>query len=371
MLNRFTLALAATLLLSPALAQAQGQNATLAAADIDQRLKAVEERQAELYHTLEEKKSAGLATLLDGHLTLSGLIEVEAGYQRSRMRAGGSDEQSDLTLATAQLGLGAKATEHLGATLALLYEEADDARIEVDEATIDLAQGPWQARVGRQYLPFGVFRSHFISDPLTLELGETRETALLAGFHHDQVKLQAFVFGGDAEQTGRDRQLRDFGASLGLTPAEGMEFALSYLSDLADSDSELLGSDYSRRVDGWSTLALLTLGPLELSGEYLGALKSFAAADVLDNPPGENLRPRTWNLEAAWYLLESLELAARLEGSDQFAGQPQRQYGLGGSWGFYENATLAVEYLHGRFDQAFGEGVKSRDLATIQLALAF
>lgn len=371
MLNRITLALAATLLLTPAFALAHGEDSAPAAADLDQRLRAVEQRQAELYHTLEEKKSAGLATLLDGHLRLSGLIEVEGAYQRTRLQAGGSDEESDLTLATAQLGLTAKANDQLGATLTLLYEEADDAQIEVDEATIDLGQGPWQARVGRQYLPFGVFRSHFISDPLTLELGETRETALLAGFHHDLVKLHAFVFGGDFEQAGRDRQLRDFGASLGLTPAEGMEFALSYLSDLADSDSELIADDYTRRVDGWSTSALLTLGPVELCGEYLGALKSFAAADVLNNPPGENLRPRTWNLEAAWYLLDSLELAARLEGSGEFFGQPNRQYGLGGSWGFYENATLSLEYLRGRFNETFGEGAKTRDLVGVQLALAF
>lgn len=363
MLNRFTLALAATLLLNPTLALAAE------ATDLDQRVKALEEKQSELYHTLEEKKSAGLATLLDGHLALSGLIEVEAGYQRSRLRGGGSEKESDLTLATAQLGLAAKANDQLGATLALLYEEGDDARIEVDEATIDLAQGPWQARVGRQYLPFGVFRSHFISDPLTLELGETRETALRGGFHHDNFAIEAFVFNGDAEQDGRDSHLRDFGASLSLTPYEGLELATSYLSDLADSDSELVGTSYSRRAGAWSAAAVATLGPVEFSGEYLGALKSFADLDADDDGSGD--RPQAWNLEAAWYFLENLELAARLEGSEEFAGQPKRQYGLGGSWGFYQNATLAVEYLHGRFDQAFGDGAKSRDLATIQLALAF
>ncbi len=368
MLNRSIVALFACLLLTPAWALAHGQDQT---PDLDQRLKAVEERQAELYHTLEEKKAAGLATLLDGHLALSGLIEVEAGYQRSRLRDGGSEAASDLTLATAQLGLGAKATENLGATLALLYEEADQAQIEVDEATIDLSNGPWQARIGRQYLPFGVFRSHFISDPLTLELGETRETALRGGFHLDRIALEAFIFNGDAEQTGKDSQLRDFGASLSLTPVDGLELAASYLSDLADSDSELVGSVFSRRVGAWSAAAVASFGPLELSGEYLGALRSFAAADLDIAGDGSGDRPRAWNLEAAWYPCDSVEFAVRLEGSDQFAGQPQRQYGLGSSWGFHQHATLALEYLHGRFDQTFGDGAKARDLATIQLALAF
>jgi hypothetical protein len=365
MLNRTTLALLATLLFTPTLGLATETT------DLDRRVKALEEQQAELYHTLEEKKSAGLATLLDGHLSLSGLIEVEGAYERSRPRTGGSAAASDLTLATAQLGFGARFDEHLGATLTLLYEEADDARIEVDEATIDLGNGPWQARVGRQYLPFGVFRSHFISDPLTLELGETRETALRFGYAQDRLALAGFVFGGDAEQTGRDRQLRDFGASLSLVPVEGLELAASYLSDLADSNAQLLGTEYGRRVGGWSTAAVATLGPIELSGEYLGALKPFAAADFDTAGDDSGDRPRAWNLEAAWQPVESVELAARLEGSDEFAGQPKRQYGLGGSWGFHEHASLSLEYLRGRFDEPFGADVKSRDLVGVQLALAF
>lgn len=366
MLNRFTLALtlATPLLLTPALALA------VETAELELRLAAVEERQAELYHTLEEKKSAGRATLLDGHITLSGLLEVEGGYQRTRLRDGGSDEASDLVLATAQASLGLTANDHLGGTLTLLYEEADDTEIEVDEATIDLSHGPWQARVGRQYLPFGVFRSHFINDLLTLELGETRDTALRGGYRHDLFALEVFAFKGDTEQPGKDDHLRDFGASLNLTPAEGFLLAASYLSDLADSDGELLGS-YSRRVGGWSAAALATLGPMEVCGEYLGAVKAFEAIDLDADGDGSGDRPRAWNLEAAWYFRENLELAARLEGSDEFAGQPHRQYGLGGSWGFHEHASLSLDYLRGRFDAAFGDGAKERDLATIQLALAF
>lgn len=342
-----------------------------APAEHDQSTKVVEERQAEIYHTLEEKKSAGLATLLGGQLTLSGLLEVEGGFQKTSLRSGGSEKASDLTLATAQLGFGVTASENIGGTLTLLYEEADDARIEVDEATIDLNNGPWRARVGRQYLPFGVFRSHFISDPLTLELGETQATALRAGYHQKLFALDAFAFKGDAEQAGKDDQIRDVGASLTLTPAEGMELAASYLSDLGDSGSELLGATYTRRVAGWSASAVAALGPVELSGEYLGAVKSFAAADLDADLNGSGDQPRAWNLEVAVYPVETVEIAARFEGSDQFAGQPRRQYGLVTNWGFHANASLALQYLRGEFDEPFGVGQDARDLATIQLALAF
>lgn len=35
---------------------------------------------------------------------------------------------------------------------------------------------------GRQYIPFGNFDSHFVTDPLTLLLGETNEGALVGGY---------------------------------------------------------------------------------------------------------------------------------------------------------------------------------------------
>jgi hypothetical protein len=341
---------------------------------LEERLQELEARQAELYHTLAGKKEAGLATHLTERLTFSGLIEIEAGAEKLHLADGSRAAASDLAVATVQLGLGAKVNETVSGNISVLFEE-DASALDVDEATIDLAQGPWSARIGRQYLPFGVYNSHFISDPLTLALGETRETALLAGYSREYFSLSAFVFNGDVDKIGADDRLGDWGASLVLTPRDGIEVGGSFLSDLADSDAELL-STYESRVGGWSAFAALKQGPFWASAEILGALKDFAAADLDANGDANGDRPLAWNLEVAWAPLEQIELAARYEGSREFAGQPERQYGVSASWSPAENVTLALEYLRGTFDQGFGvdaDGniLDKRDLVSAQLAVAF
>ena len=356
-------------LLLPTLATANPETA-----ELERRLAALEQQQAELYHSLAEKKDAGLASNITDRLTFSGLLEIEAGAERLRFADGSSDEASDLAVATVQLGLGAKLNETLSGNVIVLFEE-DATALDVDEATIDFASGDWSTRIGRQYLPFGAFHSHFINDPLTLALGETRETALLAGYTHGPATLSAFAFNGDVEKNGADDQIRDWGTSLVIAPAAGLEFGASFISDLADSDAELL-SAYTRRVAGWSSYFHLEQERLRLEVEYLAATGSFAASDLDANLDGRGDQPQTWNLEAAWAMTPALKIAARYEGSDEFAGQPERQYGVGASWSPWENTSLSLEYLRGEFDRAFsadadGNVADRRDLVTAQLAIAF
>jgi hypothetical protein len=385
MRKALTTLLFTSLLLAPAMAFAHSDQPAATgsgAASVESRLESLEVRQAEIYHTLAEKKTAGLASSITDRITISGLLEVEAAAANVKFDDGSKDAASDLALATAQFGLGVKLTEAISGDIIFLFEEGafgdDDTNLEVDEAAINISLGSWSGRVGRQYLPFGVFHSHFISDPLTLELGETRETAILASYEYGPATLSAFVFNGDAEKLGNEDHLRDWGASLVLTPAEGIEMGGSYLSDLAESDAELL-TEYRRRVGGWSAFALLEQGPFGFSAEVLGALKSFAASDLDTDGDGKGDKPIAWNLEVSWAPVEKVELALRYEGSDEFAGQPKRQYGVDVSWSPWENTTLSLEYLRGEFDRDFaGDFLSSadspadkRDLVTAQLAFEF
>jgi len=399
--HRIIWTLLVPLLLTPALALAapheHAQPAQVAAdygnpAEMAKRIEDLEKKQAEIYHTLAEKKDAGLASSITDRITISGLLEVEAAAADVEFKDGTSDAASDLALATAQFGLGVKLTEAISGDIIFLFEEGafgdDDTDLEVDEAAINISLGPWSGRVGRQYLPFGVFHSHFISDPLTLELGETRETAFLAGYAYGPATLSAFVFNGDAEKTRNEDHIRDWGASLVLAPTEGVELGGSYLSDLADTDASLvlfedplLGevNEYRRRVGGWSAFFVAEHGKLGLSGEVLGATRRFAVVNLDADGDGQGDKPLAWNLEASWTLLENVELALRYEGSREFAGQPERQYGIDASWSPWENTTLSLEYLRGEFDRAFigdlvsstGSPADKRDLVTAQLAFEF
>lgn len=345
------------------------------AGTLEERVHTLEARDAELYHTLAEKKAAGLATRIGERLTVSGLLEVEGSYERLTLRGGGDEAASDLVVATAQLGFEAEATEHLGATIVLLFEEDETDPPEVDEATLNYARNGWYARFGRQYVPFGEFPSHFVSDPLTLELGETRETAVLVGYEHDLFSIAAFVFNGEAERVdaagaAEESHIKDWGVSAKVTPAEFLELGASFLSDLADTGAEL-APQYRRRVAGWSAYAGATLGPVAVSGEVLGAVRRFSSEDLDADGDGSGDRPLAWNVEVAWEALENVELAGRVEGSREFAGQPELQYGLCASWGPWEHVSLSLEYLRGHFDRDFGEDLRRRDLVTAQVALAF
>lgn len=371
----FGLLLMALWALAPSLAAAHGEGAAERSADpqaMENRLRSLEERQAELYHTLTEKKAAGLGEEITQRLTISGLLEVAGSVGGTRFADGTSDAASELALATAQIGFGLAVNEHTRGELSFLFEE--DGPVEVDEAAIQLAFGPGFARLGRQYLPFGAFHSHFISDPLTLELGETRETAILAGFQADRFTIAAFGFNGAAEKIGTEDHLRDWGASLTATPLAGLELGGSYLSDLADSNAELLvagGNLFSQRVGGWSAFANLDLGPVAFAGEVLGATTAFAVADLDADGDGRGDLPLAWNLEFACYPRQRVELALRYGGSADLAGFPRRQYGANVSWSPWEHTSLALEYLRGRFVADFGHPVKQSDLVSAQLAVAF
>lgn len=378
-----TLPLLAALLLSPTLILASErppQEATTSVAPgsgFEERLSALEERQAELYHTLAEKKGAGLAEQLTAQLTISGLLEIEASGDTLAFADGSSDSASDLTLATAQLGFGMKLNDALGGNLIFLFEEGGD--LEVDEAAIDLKQGAFFARVGRHYLPFGAYHSHFISDPLTLALGETRATALQLGYKSDLMTFSVFAFNGTANQAGSEDHLGDGGARLTVTPLAGVEFGGSYLSNLAASNAELLSADYARRVDAWSAFLHLEHGPLFFEAEYLAALRAFAAVDLDGDSDGQGDQPRTWNLETAFRPTATVKVALRYEGSSEFSGQLQQQYGAVVSWSPWAHTTLACEYLHGDFKQSFSGDLASssaspadkRDLITAQIAYEF
>ena len=125
------------------------ETAVAPALSLEARLQELEARQAELYHTLAEKKEAGLASNITDRLTVSGLLEVDANADKLHFADGSSAAASDLAVATVQLGLGAKVNETVSGNISLLFEE-DAGALDVDEASIDLTKGPWSARIGRQ-----------------------------------------------------------------------------------------------------------------------------------------------------------------------------------------------------------------------------
>lgn len=133
-------------------------------------------------------------------VTAGAVVEVEGSYQHQD----GNDE-SALKLSTFELGLDAKLMPGVSGAASLLWEEDDTEPVDLDTAFINLGgmeRIPVTFSAGRMYLPFGSYNSLMVSDPLPLELGETRETVRLE-YAHGLFSVWAGGFAGEINNANR------------------------------------------------------------------------------------------------------------------------------------------------------------------------
>lgn len=311
-------------------------------------------------------------------IQISGLIEVEASHGKTDVKdpAVGDEKTSDVDLATVELVMDAKIAAHVDGHVMFKYEVDD---LFVDEGFITLVgteSFPAYLIVGRQYIPFGNYDSHFVTDPTTLVIGETNGGAVVAGYRYGgkMVDVSVGAFNGRAKKIGKDDVIDSFVGSIAVNPFEGLMLGASYTSNLAGSDSfseAVVDTDnLDSLVGAWS--AFLTFEFLErfkVIGEYVGALDSFKAGEIYDAADTKERKPSAWNVELGVAIIDHLELAARYEGSDDGGTDflPESQYGAVLNWGIFESTNLALEYLHGEFE----DDIQETDSFIAQLAIEF
>lgn len=315
-------------------------------------------------------------------VVLSGVIEVEAAYTDDERETG---ETSDITLATVELGVDVNPFKHVSGHVLFLFEEDDTEQVEVDEGFIRLDgedKLPLFLQAGRQYVPFGYFESHFISDPLTLELGETRESSVVAGYTHDMFEIALGVFNGDVNETGEnDDHIDGYVASATFTlPGEnavGLMAGVSYISSIGESDNLQdadgidtdAGNTIADHVPGLA--AFISANYKEkvfLELEYVTATEEFNAGE-LGFDGGTDAQPSAYNVELAYLFTDRLEAGIRVGGADDAgAFLPEKLYGAVVNYALFDNLSLGLEYQHGEFDTANDEEITT---VTAQLALEF
>jgi len=314
-------------------------------------------------------------------ITISGLLEAEASYEDKEFDAANKDdeESSDLTLATLELGIDADIAKHVSGHALLLWEEDDTEPVDLDEGYITLDGEdvlPMYLNVGKLYVPFGFYESHFISDPITLEIGETRESAATVGLANDMFEITASAFNGNVEEEGDDNHIDNFVGSAyfrlpeDVRPGFSMMLGGSYINNLADSDGlegEIPNEEINDYVSGLgSFLSIAYQDRYFLKAEYVGALNDFEA-DELEFSNGKSLEPKAWNFEFAFVPIPDLELAAKYEGGEDLGNfQPENQYGGAITYNLFKYTSLSLEYLYGEY-----ENEDERNLVTSQLAVEF
>ncbi len=305
---------------------------------------------ARSYTTREERRSAGLKYEINDRITLTGLFESEYIYEGFKFDDESRAHEDEFS-APLQLGLEMAASSWAKVELVYEFDIAINEHI-LDEAVLIMEAGDFDVELGKVYMPFGEYFSHFVTGPI-LEFGETRDAGVVLSYTpDDRIDLSTFVYKGRAVQEDPGSSSLDWGFSAEYSPFEFGTLAISYLSDLADSQERFLNDSnqlYENRVPALSGYALVGYHQFEVTAEFVHALSSFEELDSEQN------KPRAWNIELAYYPKNDLELALRYEGSKEFEDGPEYKIGIGTTWRATKHIYLSLEYLNGRFQQEFSE----------------
>lgn len=338
--------------------------------------------------TLEEQAGiSGISNRWMDRLSFSGLLEAEAGYESIDFDdpALEDEDASDAVLATMELGVDALINDHVSGHALFLWEEDDTEPIDLDEGFITLTGGegfPAYLTVGKMYVPFGNFASNMVSDPLTLELGETRESAVKAGLEMNGFYGSVYLFNGDVDEAGEDSHLDNFGANAGFAMGNedfSLDAGVSYINNILDSDglgdyaAEIMddtGAGLDEYTAGIGAHIVATAGPAMFIAEYMTALDEPEFVSDAGDADFIGAEIAAWNAEMG-YFFEFLGKPANAgiawQGTDK-AGDflPETRLMATAGVEVFEATNLALEYFHDEY-----ENDDAADGITAQLAIEF
>jgi hypothetical protein len=202
--------------------------------------------------------------------------------------------------ATVELGIAAQVNDWVSAELVLLYEEDTDGTgnpFDVDTAIVTIADpdSSWFINAGHYTLPFGSYASNMVSDPLTLDLGETGDTAVEAGMGFGPLTASLYVFDGDRGPGHPSVDNLGFALNYeGDFDGVGVVGHVGYLGDVGEADGfGSLAAPADGDISGWIASAEVTAGNFVFIAEYLATLDDFRAT-----APGAE--PSAYNLEVGY-----------------------------------------------------------------------
>ncbi|MBF0270548.1 MAG: LbtU family siderophore porin [Magnetococcales bacterium] len=326
-------------------------------------------------------------------ITLSGAVDVRANTVETFKNAA----TSDVVIDTVKLGIDVKIADMVTGRIVFLHEEPynapDTAFVDVDEATItlgDTERQPLYLTAGRKTVPFGKFTTNLISDPLTMQLGETKESVLEVGFQHKGGYGSVYAFNGNAQKAGGNDTIDQFGANLGYG-GKIREVTFDFGGSLINSleDSEVLTSRIAtvnamqQHIGGAGLHAQVGFSGFTLIGEYITALDRFAPTELAWN--GGGAKPSAWNLEAGYgftMMGKETTIAGAWQGSEEALGLggglgfPENRLMVGFSMGIYDHTTLAMEWMHDKdyntTDISTAPGTNNTaNTGTVKLAVEF
>lgn len=279
--------------------------------------------------------------------THAGLLEFD--WARTTLRTDGQRTiTTDPSLATLELGLTAQFTPAWHSDLLLLAEDigatdhndyipaagATDKRpdrLHVEEFTLGYAGEALSAAIGRMTVPFGVYETVFLSDPQTLEVGETMtEAGGRAAYQYGHWQFGTAVFNGNLRSVAPDTT----GYSLSVRWDNELHYAsLGYLSDQYAADL---------------APALMNLA-LGMNGGQMSARLEFTGAPHAR----QGARPRALHGEVAWEPRSDWQLGLRYQQTSRYSvleggSGRYREWAVGTNHAFNEHVSVGLEHAMGR-----------------------
>ncbi len=369
---------------------------------------AVEEQKTEI---AEVKKTKGIIDTVSERIEFHGL--AEAGWRWHRLghsRGGPSLHQSDIQLTTIEMGIEGSVFDWLSFNLLPLYEEPSfDEPIFMDEASVTIGgteKCPFYLTTGKLYLPYGRLYTRFPDDPfvnlpVTLEFGETRDSAAILGVSKYGLTLEGYLFNGNLVAS-REHHFNNFGFDASYSISNGdynLEIGGSYISLLdawniantisgAYEEEGLLcfcrgvhgglgpiPEELDHEVGGAAAYLSAEVGNAFLTGEFMTTDRAYAP-DELPRWNYEGAHPQVWNIEAGYnfenIFPKPLEFVFKYAGSKDcealgvlpsgavgdklFTTIPKNRWGACLNIGIAPYTTCSLAYAYDRYGRAFDFG---------------
>ena len=307
----------------------------------------------------------------------SGALEAEATYSSDYADA----QTSDIDLTTMELGINITLNDYVSG-FALIKWEDDDEDVFLDEGGITLGNVEtmgYAVTVGKLYVPFGVFETGMVSDPLTLEIGETREGAITvdvaaAGFYG-----AVYAFNSAISDDASDDTIDSYGLMAGYafeSDAMSLDLSAGWISNITSSggyDGYLTDNSIDpvdEYTAGATVSAVIGIADFTIIAEYLAALDSDFSTATTEEPTATNIEV-VYDFEMIGRAA-AMAVAYQMTDEAVFLGLPETRAGATVSVEITKGVSIALEYIHDEdYDVADGGTGESADAVTCQLAFTF
>jgi len=312
-------------------------------------------------------------------------IRSDAHFDKSK--------SSDIVQASVEIAIDAELSQWVSTHILALYKNDADTTFGIDEAFINFGNdllSPYGLTIGQQYLPFGYFATNLVSDPLTLALGETSNSAITVSYQNI-VSIAVYAFKGEVilaediptRDNINNQKIANFGINFGYVfEAKNfmLDFGVGYINSIAEANrlADLInrgptslppdepgtnGAGIENYIGGIASHLFIVWGNYSFIIDHVYATDPFAAQEIM---LGKQAKPSAVNIEMALSINTAMTLAFGVQQTVDSIGLqlPETRALVGLSYALGGSSQIAVELLRD-FDYSAKDGGTSGEATTI------